>query len=51
MWAKIILLAFMVMSLGYSLAKDGQPREGNHNFGKSFIIILIYVTLLLISWN
>ena len=51
MVAKIILISLLVMSLGYTLAKDGEPKEGTYNFGISLLAAFVYLILLLISWN
>lgn len=29
---QIILLGMYLLSIGMALAKDGQPKEGNHSF-------------------
>ncbi len=30
---QIVILVLIVFELGFALAKDGQPRVGNHSFG------------------
>lgn len=32
MWALIALIALQMLGLGVSLARHGEPREGNYNF-------------------
>ena len=43
---RIIYCAMMVMSLGIALAKNGEPKDGEHNFGTSLFAAAIQFTLL-----
>ena len=43
---QIILVAWYVLTLGYTLAMDGKPKEGNHSFGQTFITVALVMVLL-----
>lgn len=43
---QIIMIIFMVMSIGFALAKDGQPKTDKHSFGWSLVVCVIYSLIL-----
>lgn len=45
MIASIIILALLGMSLGISLAKHGQPKEGKYNFWLQLFATIIELIL------
>ncbi len=42
----VLLLVWFALELGVNLAKDGEPRTGNHSFLYTFITIGFWVALL-----
>ena len=45
MIATIILLVFNFLSLGYALAKHGEPKEENYNFWVELTVAIILMVL------
>jgi hypothetical protein len=43
---QVIYLILLMMGLGHSLVKDGQPKEGNHSFGWSLTSTIIILLIL-----
>lgn len=43
---EIIFLAWLFLSVGISLAKDGEPREGNHSFWIALLSAALQIFLL-----
>lgn len=43
---QFIYLALMLLGLGIALAKDGEPKTGNHNFWATFIGECLLCSLL-----
>ena len=45
-WPQITILILIVLQIGISLAKDGQPKTGKWSFGWSLFNASILLTLL-----
>lgn len=43
---QIIYVALLMLSLGISLAKHGEPRDDKYSFGASFIATAIQIAIL-----
>jgi hypothetical protein len=45
-WPQFVLAGLLVLSLGFTLAKDGQLRTDKHSFGRSVVFTALWVWLL-----
>ena len=47
----MIMIGLGILNLGYALAKDGQPKEGKHNFGVVLISTIISFGLYYLAFT
>lgn len=45
-WPQIIYIGLVTLGLGYSLAKDGQPKTGRHDFVGHGVVASLIIGLL-----
>ena len=45
----ITILIFEVLAVGVTLAKHGEPRDGNYNFFARFVVAVITIFLTIMA--
>lgn len=42
----IVILVLIALNMGFHLAKDGEPKDGDYSFGMSVLNAVIWLLLL-----